>query len=194
MIKRIFLWGCLAGVMAAVGMLSLFKPARVVIPQVTGMTCVSDVLCLDDPAFAPEASALRTAAMAHVITRLGPFETPPRVLFCRHEGCFSRFGDPRIAAQNVGRFGMVINTTGWSRHIVAHEMIHQRQAEVLGTIAVAHTLPRWFVEGMAYSLSDDPRQMLPMPQLDIYRARFDDWAQAGGDWRDPGPLSPDDLR
>ncbi|KCV83479.1 hypothetical protein ATO10_01925 [Actibacterium atlanticum] len=191
MIKRVLLWGSVALVLLAAGFIALFKPARVLVPQVTGMTCVSDVLCLDDPAFTREAAALRDAAMAQVSARLGPFEVPPRVLFCRFEGCFDRFGDPRIKAQNVGRFGMVINATGWSQYIVAHEMIHQRQAEVLGTIATAYTLPRWFVEGMAYSLSDDPRETLPMPQLDRYRARFNAWAVAGGDWRNPGELAPD---
>lgn len=191
MIKRVLLWGGIAVVLVSAGFITLFKPARVLVPQVAGMTCVSDVLCLDDPAFASEAAALRAAALVQVSARLGPFETPPRVLFCRHAGCFNRFGDPRIKAQNVGRFGMVINATGWSQHIVAHEMIHQRQSEVLGTIAVAYTLPRWFIEGMAYSLSDDPRATLPMPQLDTYRTRFNAWAAAGGDWRAPGDLPAD---
>ena len=35
-------------------------------------------------------------------------------------------------------------------------------------------MPVWFREGMAYSLSRDPRDPLPQP-LQGYRARFDEW-------------------
>ncbi|MBC8932715.1 hypothetical protein IAI15_40655, partial [Escherichia coli] len=53
-----------------------------------------------------------------------------------------------------------------------------RQAEVLGNLAVA-TKPRWLIEGMAYSLSDDPRHPLAEP-FESWRTRFDTWHAARG--------------
>jgi hypothetical protein len=39
--------------------------------------------------------------------------------------------------------------------------------------------PTWFIEGMAYSLSGDPRHPLAQPN-EGYRARFDAWRQSLG--------------
>ena len=49
---------------------------------------------------------------------------------------------------------------------------------MLGNLAVA-TKPRWLIEGMAYSLSGDPRRPLAQP-FDAWRARFDAWQAALG--------------
>lgn len=48
---------------------------------------------------------------------------------------------------------------GWEPHFVRHEMIHHLQAERLSTLTLL-LKPRWFVEGMACALSDDPREPL----------------------------------
>ncbi|KVP60410.1 hypothetical protein [Burkholderia ubonensis] len=77
------------------------------------------------------------------------------------------------AAEAVGNVGVVVAPRGWRSFYLAHELIHFRQAEVLGNVAVA-TRPRWLIEGMAYSLSGDPRHSLGEP-LESWRAQFDAW-------------------
>lgn len=61
----------------------------------------------------------------------------------------------------------------WTSFYVAHELIHYRQAESLGNLAVA-TKPEWLIEGMAYALSGDPRHPLGEP-FEQWRSRFEAW-------------------
>ena len=60
-----------------------------------------------------------------------------------------------------------------------HELIHHLQNERLGSLRTWLLKPDWFREGMAYSLSEDPRQPLPEP-LQSYRARFETWFKQVG--------------
>ena len=88
-------------------------------------------------------------------------------------GCASYFGLSTSKAQTTGLFGTVIGPDAWLPYLVRHELIHQLQNERMGTFR-HHPSPEWFLEGMAYSLSDDPRSDLGASwQAD--RARFDTW-------------------
>ena len=57
------------------------------------------------------------------------------------------------------------------RLTIRHELIHRLQNERLGTLW-ALLSPEWFIEGMAYSLSEDPRTRLVEP-FEQYRSQFD---------------------
>jgi len=163
----------------------VIKPARVIVPELMGLVCVTDQVCVEDPATARHAVALYQDALAETTHLLGPFKDLPRALFCSTEHCFSRFGDARLAGQNVGTSGMVFNARGWEPHIVKHEMIHHWQNETYGTWAASRSMPRWFVEGMAYTLSADPRDTIPNEQATGWRKEFQDWVAAGNSWRSP---------
>lgn len=59
-----------------------------------------------------------------------------------------------------------------------HELIHHLQNERFGAVRNSFFKPTWFREGMAYSLSGDPR---PLPEpLQGYRAQFDAWFRGVG--------------
>lgn len=169
--------------LCGVGLVGLIKPARVLVPTWFGLTCVSSDLCIDDPSRVDEARALRDEAVAWVEARFSPLNHPPLVLFCSTKDCFSSFGDPRIAAQAVGRQAIVINATGWQPHIVRHEVIHHWQVEQFGLLDWAHRLPRWYIEGMAYVLSEDPRPIIPNADAQAQRETFQSWIADGANWR-----------
>lgn len=58
-------------------------------------------------------------------------------------------------------------------------MIHHVQNERLGSLRVWTVSPEWFIEGMAYSLSEDPRPVLSEPwQHD--RRQFEAWFRQVG--------------
>jgi hypothetical protein len=46
-------------------------------------------------------------------------------------------------------------------------------------------LPRWYIEGMAYSISQDPRKPLPRADIQGWRDLFNAWKEEGNDWRQP---------
>ena len=53
-------------------------------------------------------------------------------------------------------------------------MIHHLQNEHLGFLKASFMAPEWFIEGMAYALSGDPRSKLSEP-WESYRVRFRTW-------------------
>ena len=164
---------------------ALYKPLRVLTPETFGLTCVSHDICVEVPATIVEATRLRDNAVWFVEENVGPLEQPPRILFCSSEDCFSRFGNPAVAALYFwGLDTLLINDKGWQDYILRHELIHHWQVEQFGPVQ-ASRLPRWYIEGMAYSLSQDPRSPLPRTDIEEWRAQFGEWVENGNEWRQP---------
>lgn len=158
---------------------AMFKPIRVLAPEWAGdISCVNASICIDDASRYREASILYAESLRFVTSAVGPFQHNPRVVFCSTEDCFQSFGFMKASASTVGDFGIVISPRGWTPYYVRHEMIHHLQAEQLGTLTL-WLGPEWFIEGMAYSLSNDPRQLLSEPWQQ-YRTKFEDWYQKVG--------------
>lgn len=157
----------------------LYKPVRVLAPDWVGhVTCVTTEICVDDLSRYGEASRLYENALHFVSQATGSFKHHPRITFCSTEKCFQSFGFDKASAKTVGRWGIVISPRAWKDYYVRHEMIHHRQTEELGVIAVLRS-PQWFLEGMAYSLSGDPRDPLSEPwQSD--RSKFQAWIKKVG--------------
>ena len=151
-----------------------FKPIRVLAPQLVGLQCPTASICIDDPALLQEASGLEEEAVSFVEAELGPMQKIPRLVFCSTQACARKFGFTNNGAYNVGTVGVVVGPRGWKPYFVRHELIHHVQMERLGTWHAWLHSPTWLIEGMAYSMSQDPRHPLPEP-LESYRARFESW-------------------
>lgn len=174
MIKRIILIALLLSPAAA---WALFKPVRVLEPQwVAGISCVTDTICLQDASRFAQAKSLYASALDFVDTSIGKIKEPPRVIFCSTEACFHAFGFHRSTAQTISVFGIIVSPRGWNQTYLRHEMIHHLQAERMGIYRQWRS-PVWFKEGMAYSLSQDPRTDLGKP-LQGYRSKFEAWYRA----------------
>jgi hypothetical protein len=151
-----------------------FKPIRVLAPHLAGVQCTEASICIDDFTKLDQALVLRDESVNFVEVRIGKVRQIPRFIFCSSAECAKSFGFTSNAAYHVGTFGIVIGPRGWQSHIARHELIHHLQMENLGSLhALLHT-PTWFIEGMAYSLSEDPRKPLPQP-LEGWRAEFERW-------------------
>ena len=157
---------------------AFFKPVRILAPELAGVSCVNAAICIDDPSRLGEASALYQGALEFVDSSIGEIENPPRVVFCTTEACNELFGF-KAAANTIGTFGIVISPRAWKPYYLRHEMIHHLQKERLGNIRGWLVTPDWFIEGMAYFLSEDPRPTLPEPWQQ-YRFQFDAWYQQVG--------------
>ncbi|MDW9248380.1 hypothetical protein [Burkholderia cepacia] len=179
--KRSHVVYALTGLLVAlpIAAYALVKPLRVVAPAlVPGVSCPSADLCTDDAARLGDARQLYRDGYARAAAAVGAFREAPRVVFCSTRACADAFGLGQRAALTLGNFGVVVAPRGWQTYFLAHELIHHRQAEVLGNLAVV-TKPRWLIEGMAYALSDDPRHPLAEP-FEAWRTRFDAWHAALG--------------
>jgi hypothetical protein len=187
MLKRLLLIAILAVPVAAWAFL---KPVRVLAPEWAGVSCVSDIICIDDPSRYSAASALYENAREFVEAAIGPMEHRPRIVFCSTDRCFQSFGLGRRSAATIGTAAIVVSPRAWQPYYVRHEMIHHIQNERLGSLKAFAISPEWFIEGMAYSLSEDPRPVLSEPwQSD--RAQFEAWfRQVGKDrlWQEAASL------
>jgi hypothetical protein len=155
-----------------------FKPIRVLAPQWVGLTCTGQNVCVDDVAKLPDALALREEALSFVATRVDRIGNVPRFVFCSQQACARSFGfSPYQGAYHVGTSGVVIGPLGWRPFFVRHELIHHVQMENIGSMHALLFTPTWFIEGMAYSLSEDPRRPLPEP-LEGWRNQFEAWYPA----------------
>jgi hypothetical protein len=156
----------------------LVKPVRVLVPQLAGVSCLSASVCVDDTARLQEAEGLHAEAMAFVQNSLGAIEGNPRIIFCASQACADSFGLGARSAVTLATFGTVIGPRAWKPYYVRHELIHYLQAERLGTFSLLFK-PGWFVEGMAYGLSQDPRTPLAEP-WESHRKKFLAWHAALG--------------
>lgn len=152
---------------------ALFKPVRVVAPELAGLPCADDRLCVDAPSMRERAQQLYDDALRFVDASVGLIHEKPRVIFCSTDACGQIFGLGRRSAFTVGTFGIVIGPCAWKPFYVRHEMIHYLQSERLGNIR-AWREPKWFTEGMAYALSGDPRPKLSEPYQG-FRSDFERW-------------------
>lgn len=175
MLKQLLLTGMLC-IPAAVW--AFIKPVRVVAPELAGISCINDTLCTDDVSRYQEAAKLYDEAWHFVDLSVGLIENKPRVIFCNSDACFQSFGLGKRSGATIGIFGIVISPRAWKPYYVRHEMIHHLQNEKLGMIK-AWSAPKWFMEGMAYSLSEDPRPKLADP-FEQYRSQFEDWYRLVG--------------
>jgi hypothetical protein len=150
-----------------------FPPARRLFPSIAGLDCDSRGVCAESPEQLRSARLLYDESRQFVQAALGPLERGPHTIFCQSEWCAVYFGLSMSKAQTTGPFGTVIGPDAWVPSLVRHELIHQVQNERMGMFRL-HPGPEWLLEGMAYSLSGDPRADLGPPWQE-YRARFDSW-------------------
>ena len=151
-----------------------FKPIRVLAPQLAGVQCTEANICIDDLSKLEQALLLRDESVSFVESRIGKLNRVPRYIFCSSAECTKSFGFTNNAAYHVGTFGIVIGPRGWHSHFARHELIHHLQMENIGSMHALLFTPTWFIEGMAYSLSEDPRRPLPQP-LEGWRTQFEHW-------------------
>jgi hypothetical protein len=154
---------------------AFFRPIRVLAPELAGVRCYSGGVCSDDPERVSEALSLKLEAVQFVQRKIGKIENVPRMIFCSSLACEKSFGFTGNASYNVGTSGLVVASRGWRDYYVRHELIHHVQGERLGVIRLWLFTPKWFIEGMAYSLSDDPRHPLQEP-FEGFRSKYERWA------------------
>jgi hypothetical protein len=160
-------------VVVALAAWMLVRPVRVLAPQWLGMQCLTATVCVEDRGELERATALHAEALSFVSRTVGTLQISPTVIFCSTEQCADAFGLGARSAVTLGSWGTVVGPHAWRPHYLRHEMIHVLQAERLGILPLL-LKPAWFKEGMAYGLSEDPREPLNEP-FEGWRAQFRSW-------------------
>ncbi len=172
-IKYIFIIVLLLSIIVPVSAFAFYKPIRVMIPEIFDINCQEKNLCVEDIAQLNKARDLFINAKHELKLKQGLVVGNPKIIFCSTNKCKKTFGLSRHAALNVGTFGIIIAPRGWSDYYVSHELIHSWQSRMVGNVKML-LIEKWMLEGMAYSLSKDPRNPLSEP-FQSYRIEFDKW-------------------
>ena len=162
----------LVTLLTPVAVLAFFKPLKIVQPTRAGVECVESWLCIDDLNSLNKARSLYKAGFKQVQSKLSAFDSRPLFVFCTTPQCFSEFGFTSQAANSIGSLGVVVAPRGWKPHYIGHELIHQWQSQRFGALST-WLADDWLTEGMAYSLSDAPREVLNQP-FEAYRSRYNE--------------------
>ncbi|MHB1656801.1 MAG: hypothetical protein ACYC43_02805 [Burkholderiales bacterium] len=170
---RYFIYGVAILLLLPISAFAFFKPSRILLPEAFGVSCNEHRVCVDDPSQFAAAATLSSDSKNYLEVQWGMSVGKPKIIFCSTEKCQSAFGLGKRAGFTVGTLGIVIAPRGWKPYYVAHELIHYWQADNFGNMALLKG-KKWFVEGMAYSLSNDPRKRLHEP-YESYRQKFNDW-------------------
>jgi hypothetical protein len=172
-------WSIVALFLLPVSTFAFYRPIRVLMPEVFGVSCNEHRVCVDDPAMLDTAAALFSNSKRYLETQWGLSIEEPKIIFCSTEKCQNTFGHAKTAGYTLGTFGIVIQPRGWKEFYVVHELIHYWQSENYGSLVLLYGKP-WVIEGMAYALSNDPRKDLHEP-FESYRRQFTDWYRAHSD-------------
>ncbi len=156
--------------------LAFYKPIRLLIPEAFGVSCNEHYVCVDDSSQLPAAVSLLNNSKSDLEAQWGLSIGEPKIIFCSTAKCQTTFGLGKKAGFTLGSFAIAIAPRGWKQYYVAHELIHHWQAENFGSIAllIGEIGKPWLIEGMAYSLSHDPRKELHEP-FESYRNTFNEW-------------------
>jgi hypothetical protein len=166
-------WPIVVLLLLPVSAFSFYKPIRVLIPEVFGLSCQEHNICVEDPNQHDAAVALLDNSKRNLKSKWDLAIGEPKIVFCSTEKCQQTFGLSQRAGLTLGTFGILIAPRGWKSQYVSHELVHYWQAENFGSLAGLCGEP-WLIEGMAYSLSDDPREKLHEP-FESYRQKFNEW-------------------
>ena len=158
---------------------SFYKPIRVLAPELNGLACINEKICLDDIRKAKDAELLYLESASLTNNAIGNFYNNPRTIFCTTEECYKSFGfKPPSVAHAVGASGVVISPRGWNNTKIIHEFVHHIQAERIGVISMLFK-PDWLIEGMAYSISSDNMHEVPQRYIDA-KKHFEQWYEELG--------------
>ncbi len=157
-----------------VALWEFYKPMRVLAPELNGLICINEKICIDDIRKAEDAELLYLESASLTNNAIGDFNHNPRTIFCTTEECYRSFGfqSPSVA-HAVGTSGVVISPRGWSNTKIIHEFVHHIQAERIGVISMLFK-PDWLIEGMAYYISNDIMHNVPQRYIEA-KIRFEKW-------------------
>lgn len=101
------------------------------------------------------------AARERVRAFYGDIRSDPRVLICLDAACYRRIGGGGEKGQTLRDRVLALSPGGADVVIASHELVHAEQFRRLGSRY--SRVPRWFNEGLAVVVSDDPRYLTAKP-------------------------------
>ncbi|MDE2094991.1 MAG: hypothetical protein KGL99_05210 [Burkholderiales bacterium] len=165
--------------------------ARMWFPKASGMDEVDPQLYVEPAMSAQQRHEVQrqiNAGRAVVEAFYGEITTKPYFVACLTAECDDRFGSYGQRAAAYGDLAIRLSAKGLSAPVIAHEWSHAELYHRAGGWWYARKIPRWFDEGVAVVVANEPRHSeanwreierhgLPIPKIDELTS-FSDWGAA----------------
>ena len=165
--------------------------ARVWFPKISGLDEINPHLYVEPVMSANQRRELQQQiemGRATVDAFFGSVIAQPYFIACQTSTCDERFGSYGQRAAAYGDFAIRLSAKGQSAPLIAHEWSHAEVFRRAGGLWQASKIPRWFDEGLAVVIADEPRHSeenwrnirrrgLPTPEL-AELTTFGDWGRA----------------
>lgn len=179
------------GMVATVVFRQELRLVKLLAPGMFSMVDIGDGLHVDPTMTVEQRTALRAArqAAAEQLHEVFPeVITAPPIIACATEECFRSFGGGRQRGLAFGDWVILLSPRGLTQPILTHELCHVELHAWLGTWKSLTMIPRWFDEGLAVVVSQEPthsetvwedivHRNLPRPTL-AELTSFGDWDRA----------------
>ncbi len=134
----------------------------------------------------------------------GTVESSPVIVACVSTECAVRFGSGGARAAAFGDYAIRLSPNGLTAALIAHEWGHAELYRRVGGVWAIHRIPRWFDEGIAVVIADEPRHSpenwgeiqrrgYPTPALSEL-VTYRDWIKAVQHYGETRGDQPDNLR
>lgn len=155
--KVIALVAALAMVVPVIGLKEI-KYLKVFAPGMFGLAALGGGVHVDS-AMPPEQRAALLLMLRQAAERIeqayGGVHSRPVICACASEECFGSFGGGQQRAFSIGHLAIVLSPRGLTPPIVTHERSHAELSFRLDG-GRGEPVPRWFDEGLAVAVSDEP--------------------------------------
>lgn len=165
--------------------------ARMWFPKASGMDEVSQQLFVEPSMTAEQRQELQRQidiGRVAVAAFYGDTTAKPYIVACLTSACDIRFGSYGQRAAAYGDLAIRLSAKGLTAPLIAHEWSHAEVYRRVGGWWYARKIPRWFDEGVAVVVADEPRHSennwreiqrrgLPVPVLGELQS-FSDWGTA----------------
>ena len=165
-------------ILAAVASLHFVHPAVAAAgcPSCYGFTDLGDGIFVQR-SMAPESRDTAKATIEEARARVRAFydslEAHPRVLLCQTDDCYRPLGGSSRGITLLDQ-ALILSPRGIDTVIATHELAHAELHRRIGLMAtLSRSVPQWFDEGLAVSVSDDPRYLAPASRPDRCRSEPD---------------------
>lgn len=184
------------GLLLGIGTLALtgcgaIHSARMWFPKASGMDEISPQLYVEPSMSAEQRQALQRQidlGRAAVAAFFGEVTAKPYIVACLTDDCDQRFGSYGQRAAAYGDLAIRLSAKGLTAPLIAHEWSHAEVYRRAGGWRYARQIPRWFDEGIAVVVANEPRhsednwrqiqqQGLAVPPLGELQS-FSDWGGA----------------
>lgn len=148
-------------VLAALGLqaCSTVKSAKLLVPAALDMELIAPRVYVD-PKMAEEQRLALSQAIIHARQRIrlyyGNVAADPEIFACATEQCFRQLGGVSARAKAYGTSKLLLSPRGLTVPMIAHEWSHAEFSTRVGGYFAAKDVPRWFDEGLAVLVSNEP--------------------------------------